>query len=122
MSGIYYLSSLTGADFAGAPNFLFADKIVHAGMYFGLVLLFFPWRGCAWEPWEWLPLAIGVGLTFALCDEFHQCFVAGRHWEWGDLAADFAGITAATLFCSWRWLRLRVCRIFFKVEWGGAGG
>ena len=75
-------------------------KIGHAGVFGVLALL--TWFAIArWtrlqRPWAW---AIVLTALYAVSDELHQGFVAGRHPAFTDVAIDTAGavlLVAATL-------------------------
>ena len=49
-------------------------------------------------PWLW---AWGVGTLYAVSDEFHQGFVAGRGPSVRDVMIDSAGVIAGTLLLLW---------------------
>jgi VanZ family protein len=62
------------------PNFGFFDTVVKKGGHvlgYALLAVFY-WRGLRWErerAWQaWL-----LAVLYAITDEFHQKFVAGRH-------------------------------------------
>jgi VanZ family protein len=49
------------------------------------------------------PLALAVGIAYAVTDELHQYFVRGRHASPVDVAIDAVGVAVGMLV----WLRLR---------------
>jgi VanZ family protein len=58
------------------------------------------------HPWLW---TWGVGTLYAVSDEFHQGFVAGRAPSATDVLIDSCGVVAgaaALLLCMWLWYRL----------------
>ncbi len=112
MIGIYYLSSLTATEL-NAPSIPHIDKIAHTVVYCGLVLSFVAW-GWRRPLSDWLPLAIGTAMSFALFDELHQLRVPSRHLEWLDLAADGAGILLGTLFILACWSQWPPYRMLHK--------
>ena len=69
------------------PDWLPADKLVHAGLYAVLAALFYL-AGLG-------PVAaVVVTSLYGVTDELHQMFVPGRQPEFFDLVADFVGAVA----------------------------
>jgi len=69
-------------------------KSAHVTEYFILgLLLFRAFRGHSYQEWhlEWTLYAAIVVMLYAMCDEFHQSFVASRGASLGDAAIDTAG-------------------------------
>ena len=69
-------------------------KSAHVTEYFILGwLLYRAFRGNSYQEWrpEWTLYAAIVVMLYALCDEFHQSFVATRSASLGDAAIDTAG-------------------------------
>jgi VanZ family protein len=66
---------------------LIGRKVVHAGAY-GL-LWFLWWRALGYRR---AALAAAVTIGYAVTDEYHQSFVAGRHGTPVDVLIDAAGI------------------------------
>ncbi len=65
------------------------DKLAHMGFFLALTLLL-----CELFSREaWIPLAIAI--TLALVDEWHQIYLPGRTFGWGDLMADSIGALLA---------------------------
>jgi VanZ family protein len=70
-------------------------KLVHAGIYALLCLLW--WRALATiaTPGRALALAVTISFAYAIGDEVHQTFVDGRHGSPVDVAIDSVGIALA---------------------------
>ncbi len=111
MTGLYALSSMRPGTLPVTAPFPHFDKVAHAGVYFGLFMMFVPWGLGRGNPREWMPFAGGSALGFALADEAHQFLVPGREPDWGDLAADAVGICLAVAVCAFGWSRRIRCRI-----------
>lgn len=83
-------------------------RFLHAAEY--LVLAAFTARALIWRGdlrLVLLAVAFGFSALYALSDETHQLFVAGRAFEWSDLALDLSGavigvVTYALLLKIWR--------------------
>ena len=77
-------------------------KIIHAGEYALLCVLW--WRAFAGATpgLRALAAAAAVSVAYAVTDEIHQSFIEGRHGTPVDVAIDCVGIAAACL-----WLRRR---------------
>jgi VanZ family protein len=77
---------------------VYADKWVHAFLFFALVTLFsLPFRN---EPKEkrrkWLPLILLLGICYGVMTEFMQKYwVINREFEIGDILADATGCLVA---------------------------
>jgi VanZ family protein len=60
------------------------------------------WRALAWRPrgwiWAWL-----LTVIYAISDEWHQSFVAGRHPQATDVLIDACG-AATALLVVWLWM------------------
>jgi len=95
--------------FSAQPNLRFVpdaglDFIVrkagHMGV-FGILALLAWWalaRTATWRwPWAW---ALGVSVLYAMTDEFHQGFVAGRHPSVVDVSIDGTGAVIAVVVVS----------------------
>jgi VanZ family protein len=92
--------------FSAQPNLRFVPdqnldflirKAGHMGVFGILALLL--WRGVAtttaWRgPWAW---ALALAILYAITDEFHQGFVAGRHESAVDVGIDAAGALIAVV-------------------------
>jgi VanZ family protein len=77
MAVIFKLSSMPGDEL---PNFGLADYWVKKGGHmlgYGLLSLAY-WHGLKWNKklvwWAWI-----FAVLYAITDEFHQSFIAGRH-------------------------------------------
>jgi VanZ family protein len=88
---------LSGQPASSLPNFGWADLLVKKGGHvlgFGLLAVMY-WRGLLWERAS-APLAWLLAIVYALSDEVHQAYVAGRHPSAVDvLLFDSAGAAAA---------------------------
>ena len=92
--------------FSAQPNLRFVPdasldflvrKAGHMAVFGVLALL--AWRGVAvttrWQrPWAW---ALALAVLYAISDEFHQGFVAGRHPSPVDVGIDAAGALIAVV-------------------------
>ena len=90
--------------FSAQPNLRFVpdaglDFLVRKAGHMGIfgVLALLAWRGLAvitsWQrPWAW---ALALAVLYAMTDEFHQGFVAGRHPSPVDVGIDAAGALIA---------------------------
>lgn len=62
------------------------------GVFLSLVLMTFP------IPWKYrVPAGIAIGAMYAVSDEIHQMFVAGRAMALFDILIDSAGVTVGVL-------------------------
>ena len=93
---IFALSSVPdlGTGLGGWDTVL--RKLAHAGEYAVLGALLVRASGRA-------GLAVGLGAAYAITDEIHQTFVAGRAGSPVDVAIDAVGILLGVLL----WMRLR---------------
>jgi len=93
---IFALSSVPdlGTGLGGWDTVL--RKLAHAGEYAVLGALLVRASGRA-------GLAVGLGAAYAITDEIHQTFVAGRAGSPVDLAIDAVGVLLGVLL----WMRLR---------------
>lgn len=85
-------------------------KLAHAGSYALLTLLW--WRALAPLTGRSLPLAVAISFLYAVSDEYHQSFVAGRIGSPVDVAIDTLGMALAVLLARSTWFRTRVARRF----------
>ena len=92
--------------FSAQPNLRFAadaglDFVIRNAVHmavFGILALLL-WRALAgttaWRrPWAW---SVALAILYAITDEFHQGFVAGRHPSAVDVGIDAAGAAIAVL-------------------------
>ena len=65
-----------------------------------LVFLYLLW----WRAfdWRWPVAAAVIAIGWAISDEFHQLFVAGRHGSPIDVLIDSTGVLLAYLLIRWR--------------------
>jgi len=92
-AGIYYLSSIPGLRSDFPDNWdLVLRKIAHISEYAILTFLFF--RAAAQNIGKRRAIAYAAlfALTFALSDEYHQTFIAGRSGNGVDVTIDSLGI------------------------------
>ncbi|MFQ5655125.1 MAG: VanZ family protein [Planctomycetota bacterium] len=102
MAGIFLLSAIPGGSLPGSGPLPHADKIVHMGLFGGLLLSFRPRARHGLTLGEWLPFGVAASLSYALADEIHQHWVPGRVPDGADLLADAGGIAGAALLCALR--------------------
>lgn len=101
MAVIFYLSSLNEAP-------LPEDVSDKSGHFLGYATLGFTVvravAGGLPRPitWHTASIAIAITVAYAISDELHQAFVAGRTAALDDLYADAAGTLVATVVC-WAW-------------------
>ena len=91
---IYYFSSQPDLKSELAPfwDFIFR-KIAHMAEYFVLAYLFFrTWQSYGLATKKSLFLSFSLALVYAIFDEFHQSFVAGRTASPKDVLIDSLGI------------------------------
>ena len=88
---ITWVSHTPGDVLAPLVPFEGLDKIAHI-IVFSVLGLTARWAipASLWQGWA-------MGVAFALVDEIHQYFVAGRHFVWLDLGADTLGISLGTI-------------------------
>ena len=93
---IYYFSSIPSlrSDLPGSMDFVLR-KIAHMSEYAVLVYLFFRAACQSWSARRALFYASLFAFTFALTDEYHQSFVAGRSGNLVDVTIDGLGILFA---------------------------
>jgi VanZ family protein len=95
--------------FSAQPNLRFVpdaglDFIVrkagHMGV-FGILALFVWWAVAGTTTWRWpWAWALGSSVVYAMTDEFHQGFVAGRHASVVDVGIDATGALIAVVVVS----------------------
>lgn len=97
MALIYFLSAQPELSSGLGLIDLIGRKILHAASY-GL-LCFLWWRALvsAAAPRLALALALCVAIAYAISDEYHQTFVAGRSGAASDVAIDAVGAVAAAV-------------------------
>jgi VanZ family protein len=102
MGMIFALSAQSRLPSAPQP---WLDVLVKKGGHFAvyavlaaLIWRAFEWRSRAWS-WAWL-----LAVIYAISDEWHQSFVAGRHPQATDVLIDACGAATALLIV---WLKLR---------------
>jgi VanZ like family len=78
-----------------------ARKLIHAGEYALLCLLWWRALRTVTAPRPALIAAVAVAVAYATSDEFHQAFVPGRHGTPVDVAIDAFGASVAALVV-WR--------------------
>ena len=97
MGVIFFLSSLP--ELATPGRGILSDKVCHAGEYFILafLILFALQRTTqiSFSTSFWITLAWGA--IYGLSDEIHQLYVATRHFDFWDMAADVSGVAALFL-------------------------
>jgi VanZ family protein len=93
---IFALSSIPSLASPFAPFYDFAlRKLAHIGVYAVLmVLLFRALQGHTDNKRHALLLAALLAVLYALSDEWHQTFVAGRYGSFRDVWIDILGIAA----------------------------
>lgn len=105
---IFYLSSRS--NLPGPGSFPFGDKGAHF-VVFGILGLTLAWGARRMQGTAHHLLLLGVGLAYAVADEWHQSHVPGRDPSAGDFVADAAGLllgyVLARVALKW-WLRDRV--------------
>jgi VanZ family protein len=101
MSAIFVFSAQPARSL---PNLGWADLLVKKGGHvlgFGLLALTY-WRGLGWNRARVL-LAWFLALTYAVTDEAHQAYVAGRHPSAADVLLFDSGGAALALW----WAKFR---------------
>jgi len=99
MAVIFGFSSIPGKEM---PSFGSWDLIVKKGAHvFGYALLALSlWYAQGFDRHRaWLALVLAV--LYAVSDEFHQSFIAGRHPSWVDALVIDGGGAAFALFACW---------------------
>ena len=97
MGLIYFLSAQSDLNSGLGTIDLIGRKLIHAaeyGLLFGLWWRAFDWR------WPVAGAVIAIG--WAISDEFHQLFVAGRNGSPIDVLIDSTGVLIAFLLIRWR--------------------
>jgi VanZ family protein len=102
MGVIFFLSAQPSLDSGLGVIDLIGRKVVHAGSYALLCVLW--WRPLSRHMPARRAILVAFALTsaYAVTDEYHQSFVEGRHGTPVDWAIDTAGAALAGL-----WLRSR---------------
>lgn len=105
MGVIFLQSSKPGSQVKIEPP---VDKAIHMGAFGVLAFLLALGAGRRLER-HVLWAIPALGLVLGVLDEFHQSFSPGRSVSLGDVLADFAGATAATVawWLAWRQGRAR---------------
>jgi VanZ family protein len=93
MGIIFVLSAQSSLDSGLGTLDLIGRKLVHMGTY---ALLWWLWLRALRHPGA----AAAIALAYAVSDEWHQSFVAGRVGSPVDVAIDAAGIALA--YAAWR--------------------
>ena len=88
------------------PSFPLKDKLLHAGVYGLLAVLFaracrISWPGrLSWR--QLLFVSVSFATLYGISDELHQSLVAARQAEVWDVVADFVGsVVGAWLYLKW---------------------
>jgi VanZ family protein/ferredoxin len=82
------------------PSFLLSDKLLHAGAYAVLAVLFYRALGhhrTTRAPARRALFTIALTVLYGISDEFHQSFVPGRFAEHWDVLADRNSVDVPTL-------------------------
>ncbi len=109
MGVIYWFSAQSNSNtvtelYFGFWNFL-VRKCAHLFEYAVLfILVHWACRRIFFAPYSSskkaaLALALTLSFSYALTDEWHQAFVAGRSASWQDILIDSCGIMIGALFC-----------------------
>lgn len=97
---IFYLSSLSHFP-EEMPSFWGLDKIIHFLEYyiFGYLIFrcFARWERSTFKQRQAILWTIGIGVFYALTDEWHQSFVPGRDPSVWDAFFDALGVAFAAL-------------------------
>ena len=101
MAVIFYFSAQPELSSGLGTIDLIGRKFIHAAEY--ALLTFLWWRALRTLLRKRPAIigAMGLALTYAVSDEFHQTFVSGRHGSPVDVAIDAAGASLAA-FLLWR--------------------
>jgi len=91
---IFVLSSVPDLGTGLGGWDLVLRKLAHATEY--AILGFLLLRAVGREPW-----ALALGVAYAVSDEVHQHFVAGRHGAPLDVVIDAIGVTAGVFLLRW---------------------
>lgn len=95
MGMVFALSSIPGSEFRqlGLASNLVSG--LHVPLFAGLAwVVFSSLRGV--RPLRWLAVAV-VCMAFAFSDEWHQSFVHGRYFSYGDILLDAIGVALGLL-------------------------
>lgn len=106
MGLIFFLSAQTDEEQQRAFWEILLRKLAHVSEYALLTYLW--WRALRHlDPGRLLPVAAAVvlSLAYAVSDELHQTFVAGRHGTPVDVLIDAVGIGIATALVLWIYAR-----------------
>jgi VanZ family protein len=95
---IFAFSAQPNLRFAADPGLDFLLRKAGHMAVFGILALLL-WRALAstsaWRrPWAW---SVALAILYAITDEFHQGFVAGRHESAVDVGIDAAGALIAVV-------------------------
>ena len=95
---IFAFSAQPNLRFAADPGLDFLVRKAGHMAVFGILALLL-WRALAstsaWRrPWAW---SVALAILYAITDEFHQGFVAGRHESAVDVGIDAAGALIAVV-------------------------
>jgi VanZ family protein len=100
MGLIFALSAQSRLPSAPQP---WLDTLVKKGGHFAVyaVLATLIWRALEWRAraWSWAWL---LAVIYAISDEWHQSFVAGRHPQAIDALIDACGAATALLVAGWK--------------------
>lgn len=115
---IFYLSSLSFPP-EEVPSFWGLDKIIHFTEYyiFGYLIFrcFAGWERGALKKSRAILGTIGIGVLYALTDEWHQSFVPGRDPSLWDAFFDALGVAFAT--ATFRGIRNQVGVVKWMENW-----
>jgi VanZ family protein len=95
MAVIFALSAQSNLDSGLGLIDLIGRKIVHAGTYALLCALWWRALRTLWPNGPALGTALAIAVLYAISDEYHQSFVAGRHGSPVDVGIDTLGAAAA---------------------------
>jgi VanZ family protein len=115
---IFYLSSLSPFP-EEMPTLWGLDKIIHFIEYyiFGYLIFrcFVPLESSTFRKGQAILWTIGIGVIYALTDEWHQSFVPGRDPSAWDALFDALGVTFAAL--TFQGIRKQVSIIKWMESW-----
>jgi VanZ family protein len=97
MAAIFFLSAQPDLDSGLGVADLVLRKLVHVTVYLTLTLLWFWALRPSLPGTSALAVAGAVALLYAISDEYHQTFVAGRDGTPLDVGIDLIGIVLASL-------------------------
>ncbi len=101
---IFYLSGMPGIVVSGS---LMMNYFAHIAAHFGIFLVFSVLLARAFNK-EGVPVKANflasffIAVLYALSDEYHQLFVAGRTADYADFMIDCLGVLAGLLFYFYR--------------------